>query len=299
MSRIGKSMTVISLAAAVATAMTLLATGDASAVQRGDRERRPQQVIAADLRSGEPDRIAAAIGDMLGIPPAEWGVELRGAMLEASTREIRERAFGDDPHYALYPMGDLVMQIAELGDVRAAPSLARHGGFGPRVLEVLVELGEPGLQALLEFALETQPDDGEFVDQQRLAAALHLFAYEWGVEAFDAGSLARIRAFAERALAGPTAPEVLNWGAMGLGLLVGGPELRAVVEEMAASDDAVRKRFSVRTDPSWNASYEAFWIEIVREEAAYLLTDPQRTPYYRRPGCEPNREFPKPPRCRS
>lgn len=37
-----------------------------------------------------------ALAEMVAIPPPEWGVELRGALLDALTREIKEKAFGDD-----------------------------------------------------------------------------------------------------------------------------------------------------------------------------------------------------------
>lgn len=108
----------------------------------------------------------------------------------------------------------------------------------------------------------------------------------------------QIRVLAERALAGPTDPGVLRWGAIGLALLVGGPDLRSEVEEMAASDEEVRKRLFVPTEPwRWSADYEAHSIDWIRKEAAYLLADPKRTPYYRRPGCQPDRAFPKPPLC--
>ena len=150
----------------------------------------------------------------------------QGRSLDALTREIEEKAFGDDPHVALYAMFELANQVAALGDVRAAPVLARHGGFGWRQLDLLVSFGEPGLRALLEFAPETRPDDNG-LGHGRVLAALHRYLYDRGVAAVDAETLAMIRGLAERALAGPTDPMVLEWGAMGLALLVGGPELRA------------------------------------------------------------------------
>ena len=131
-----------------------------------------------------------------------------------------------------------------------------------------------------------------------MLGTLHLYLYDRGVEALDTEALEQVRALAERALAGPTDPWVLEWGAMGLALLVGGPELREAVEEMAASDEAVRMRLAVPADASdWKTDYEPRWVETVRSEAAHLLADPNRTPYYRRAGCEPGFDFPKPPFC--
>ena len=139
-------------------------------------------------------------------------------------------------------MFELAIQVAGLGDVRAAPVLARHGGFGERQFDLLVSFGEPGLRALLEFAPETRPhDNGTDLGHVRVLATLHLYLYDRGVEALDTETLDEIRGLAARTLAGPADPMVLEWGAMGLALLVGGPELRATVEEMAASDEAVRR----------------------------------------------------------
>jgi len=153
---------------------------------------RSQQETVADLRSGGPDRMVPALAEMVAIPPPEWGVELRGALLDALTREIEEKAFGDDLHAAFYPMFELAIRIAALGDVRAAPVLARHGGFGWRQRDLLVSLGEPGLRALLEFAPETRPyGNGTNLDHVRVLAALHLYLYERGVDAVDAETLTK------------------------------------------------------------------------------------------------------------
>lgn len=219
--------------------------------------------------------------------------------MDALIREIEEKAFGDDPHVALYPMFEFANQVAALGDVRAAPVLARHGGFGWRQLDLLASLGEPALRAVLEFAPETRPDDNG-LGHVRVLAALHHYIYDWGVTAVDAETLAEIRRLAARAVAGPTDPMVLEWGAMGLALLVGDPELRAAVEEMASSDEAVRKRlFFPAAWDRWRTDYEPEYIERIRKEAGYLLADPKRTPYYQRLGCTgSNTGFPKPPLCR-
>ena len=262
---------------------------------------RAQSEMAADLRSGDPNRIGLALAEMAAVSPSEWEADLRGALLEALEREIEYGAFGEDPHVAVYPMFNLAMEVAGLGDARAAPVLARHGGFGWAQMDMLVSLGEAGLRAVLDFAPETDPlvvdaGVGGNLDHQRVVAMLHLFVYEWGVDALDAETLAEIRRIAESAMAGPSDPVVLIWGAMGLALLVGSPELRKAVEEMAVGDQAVRRRFF--RPESWGEDYEAIWTERVRREAAYLIADPKRTPYFRRPGCDGENPFPKPPLCR-
>ena len=283
---------------ATAISMAVLAPG-ATGQQAAEQERRLQRETVADLRSGDPERTGSALAMMAEMPPAEWGADLRGALLTAFTREIEEQAFGDDPHVAIYPMFELAIQIAARGDVRAAPVLARHGGFGQRQMDLLVSLGEPGLRALLEFASETQPhDNGTDVGHQRVLATIHLFVYDRGIESFDIDILNQIRGLAKRALVGPTDPGVLEWGAMGLALILGDPDLRSSVEEIAASDAAARERLFIPAEPwRWNADYEADAIDGIRKEATYLLADPKRTPYYRRPGCRPDRAFPKPPHC--
>ena len=298
MSGTGMLLAATRRAVAVGIWMAVFATG-ATGLQTAEQERRLQRETVADLRSGDPERMGSALAMMAQMPRAKWGADLRGALLTAFTREIKEEAFGDDPHVAIYPMFELAIQVAAAGDVRAAPVLARHGGFGQRQMDLLVSLGEPGLRALLEFAPETQPqDNGTDVGHQRVLATLHLFVYDWGIGAFDAETLRQIRGLAERALAGPTDPGVLEWGAIGLALMVGGPNLLSTVEELAASDEAARKRLFIPAEPwRWNADYEAGSIDGIRTEAAYLLADPKRTPYYRRPGCRPDRAFPKPPRC--
>ncbi len=292
--RIGRMSIVV---AAVMGGAMVLSVGSAIGMQLP----RAQSEMAADLRSRDLQRIGRVLAEMAAVSPADWETELRGALLEALEREIEHGAFGEDPHVAVYPMFNLAMEVAGLGDARAAPVLARHGGFGWVQLDMLVSLGEPGLRAVLDFAPQTDPlavDDGVGgnLDHQRVVAMLHLFVYEWGVEAFDAGTLDEIRRITERAMAGPSDPVVLIWGAMGLALLVGSQELHAAVEEMAVSDQAVRQRF-FRSE-SWGDDYESIWIEQVRREAAYLIADPGRTPYFRRPGCSSENAFPKPPLCK-
>ena len=156
-------------------------TGGGATAQAEDQERQSQLMTAADLGSGDPDRIRLALVKMSRMPVEEWSPELRETLFDALVREIGEETYGDDPHVAIYPMFNMVMQIAESGDVRAAPILVRHGGFGWDQLDLIVSFGEPGLRALLEFAPELWPyDDTEHLDHQRLLAVLHLFVYEWG-----------------------------------------------------------------------------------------------------------------------
>ena len=157
--------------------------------------------------------------------------------------------------------------------IRGLAERALAGPTDPMVLE----WGAMGLALL---------GDDNGLGHVRVLAALHRYLYDRGVAAVDAETLAMIRGLAERALAGPTDPMVLEWGAMGLALLVGGPELRAAVEEMATSDEAVRKRlFFPAAWDRWRTDYEPEYIERIRKEANYLLADPKRTPYYQRPGC--------------
>lgn len=102
-------------AVAVAIWMAVFATG-ATAMQTAEQERRLQRETVADLRSGDPERMGSALAMMAVMPPAEWGTDLRGALLTAFTREIEGEVFGDDPHVAIYPMFELAIQIAATGD---------------------------------------------------------------------------------------------------------------------------------------------------------------------------------------
>ena len=141
----GAPLTKAALVAAGVMGTAAICAEAASGMQVAGQTRRPQLETVADLRSGEPRLAGPALGEMARMEPREWGEELGSALLDALIREIEESAFGDDPHAAIYPMFNLAMEVAELGDVHAAPVLARFGGFGWPQMNLLVSLGEPGL----------------------------------------------------------------------------------------------------------------------------------------------------------
>ncbi len=99
--------------------------------------------------------------------------------------------------------------------------------------------------------------------------ALEMFVDKWGLDAFDEPTYEEMKALAAKALRGPTDFYTLS-GTIGLAILLEGPELRAMVEDLASSDDAVRARGV--TNPKT--------IGKIREEAKERLADP--TPPWRK-----------------
>lgn len=205
---------------------------------------------------------------MFRIPVAEQGPELRAAVVDFVLRQ-REGSTSLR-YYAPAELAEVVLEIAQTGDPLAIPALAAFPMTGWQIYWALVSLGEPALRAVLEAA--SSPAHGEGTVSSALKT-LAMFVDEWGPEAFDEHTHAEMKRIAAGYLRGPTDWTILD-GAVELAIQLEDPELRSQVEELAASDEAVRAR----------GVKEEHVIEKIRREAAERLADP--TPWWRQYLCE-------------
>lgn len=233
------------------------------------QESTTQLAIAQALRSPDTVGVRAAIGDMLQVPVAEQGAELRAAVVDVLLRQREGNTSLRDGH-VVAALADVALDIAQAGDPVAIPALAAFPVFGWRISWALVSLGEPALRAVLEAASPPPIDEGRV---SGALTTLAMFVNEWGPEAFDEHTYAEMKGLAAHYLQGPTYWTILG-RAIELAIQLEDPDLRSQVEELAASDDAVRA----------HGIEEAYDIGKIRERATERLADP--TPWWREYLCE-------------
>lgn len=239
------------------------------AAREGLADPRPHADLERDLASGDRERMVDAGMALRRIPVEMRSPALRQALMDAVLAEM------DRPPKAKALRGfqsivleDEVLEIGRTGDPVAIPALVRSTA-GWDAYEPLLGMAEPTLR----WALGTlsSPDAREDVYRRALDALAYLVDH-LGADAFDAESYREMGDHAVRTL-NPHAP---GWSleftpvwamvsAIRLGLLLGDPEARTAVEELASTDAAVRLRGV--TNPRWIA-----WI---RGEAQEQLEDPR------------------------
>lgn len=237
--------------------------------QQATAQESTQFAIAQALRSPDTVGVRAAIGDMLQVPVTEQRTELRAAVVDLLLQQREGNTSLHDGHVVV-ALAEVALEIAQAGDPVAIPALAAFPMFGWEFYWALVSLGEPALRAVLEAASSPPSDEG------RISGALEtlaMFVDEWGPEAFDEHTYAEMKGLAARYLLGPTYWTILG-SAIELAIQLKDPDLRSQVEELAASDDAVRA----------HGIEEAYDIGKIREKAAERLADP--TPWWRQYLCE-------------
>ncbi len=199
-------------------------------------QERTQAEAARDLRSADTIRIRAALNEFAMVPVAEQTPELRRALVEALEREHASPMFRDS--HVLVGLARATIEIGRVGDPVAIPALALFTMSGWSVFEVLASLGDPALRAVLNTASSPESRSTMVGDALR---ALEMFIDKWGLDAFDEPTYQEMKVLAAKALEGPTDFYTLA-GTIGLAVLLEDPELRAMVEDLASSDDAVRAR---------------------------------------------------------
>ena len=239
-----------------------------SVPQRAIAQQPVQLAIAQSLRSTDTVGVRAAMGEMFRIPVAEQGPELRAAVVDFLLRQ-REGSTSLR-YYAPAELAEVVLEIALTGDPVAIPGLASFRMTGWPVYWALVSLGEPALRAVLKAA--SLPANDEATVSGALET-LAMFVDEWGPAAFDEHTHAEMKRIAAGYLRGPTDWTILG-SAIELAIQLEDQELRSLVEDLAASDEAVRA----------HGIQEAYDIEKIRTRAAERLADP--TPWWREYLCE-------------
>lgn len=228
-----------------------------------------QLAIAQALRGTDTVGVRAVLGDMLRIPVAEQGPELRAAIVDFLLRQKEGSGSLRDGH-VVAELTEVALEIAQTGDPTAIPALAAFPMGGWRIYWALVSLGEPALRAVLETASSHASDEATV---SSALETLAMFADEWGPEAFDEHTYEELKGLAARYLHGPTYWTILG-SSIELAIQLEDPDLRLQVGRLAASDAAVRAR----------GIEETYDIDQIRKRAAARLADP--TPWWRKYLCE-------------
>lgn len=241
-----------------ATLFLGVAFGQAAFRQDAAAQQPTQAAIAQALRSTDTVGVRAAVEEMVQIPVAQQGPELRAAVVDLLAQEGEARTWRGN---IVESLTNAVLEIAQTGDPVAIPALAAFPAAGWEWYRALVSFGDPALRAVLAAASSPTSDHGT---QMGALETLEMFVDEWGLEGFDAPTYQRMKDLVARRLEGPTHFGVLH-SSIGVAILLEDPVLRSRVEELAASDEAVRA----------HGIGEADLIEFVRKEAAERLVDPR------------------------
>lgn len=228
-----------------------------------------QFAIAQALRSADTVGFRAAMGEMIRIPVAEQGPELRAAIVDVLLQQQREGTILRDGHVVV-ALAEVALEIAQTGDPIAIPALAAFPMMGWRIYWALVSLGEPALRAVLDAAFSPASDEGSV---SGALMTLAMFVDEWGIGAFDEQTYNQMKGVSARYLQGPTSWKILG-SSIELAIQLDDPDLRAQIEALAASDEAVRA----------HGIEEAYDIGRIRKKAAERLADP--TPWWQEYLCE-------------
>ena len=170
-----------------------------------------------------------------GIPPDEWGPELRAAVVQA----VEQEAWLDAPedwgelNVELY---DAVWAIAKLGDPVAIGPLADFGLLGFDVYDWLVFQGEPALREVIATAKGPGSTRAQRSARRSAFVVMAMFVDEQGPQGLDVGLLAEIIGLAASALDDPEF--VIE--AIDLSVLLGDANLRGKVERLAATPSSVQ-----------------------------------------------------------
>jgi len=256
--------------AAVVAAMTIPSSAHG---QESDADSSLTQTEIARLlvspRPGEVGRGIMQLGmprngiRLPGIPPEEWGPELRAAIVRA----VEQKAWLAAPegwgelHNELY---DAVVVIGEMGDPAAIGPLASFGMSGLSVFDALVSLGQPALREVIRTAKGPGGTIAQHSARSSAFIVMAMFVDERGPQGLDAGLLSEIRGLAASALDDPE----LVMEAIDLSVLLGDAELTGKVERLAAAPSAVRAL----------GITDAVRIAKIRERARGRLRDP--TPFW-------------------
>ncbi len=194
-----------------------------------------------------------------GIPPEEWGPELRAAVVQAVEQEAWLDALEDwgELNVELY---DAVWALAKLDDPVAIRPLAGFGMTGFDVYDWLVFQGVPALREVIATAKGPGSTRRQRSARRSAFAVMAMFVDERGPQGLDAGLLAEIRGLAASAL---DDPEIVI-EAIDLSVLLEDAELTGKVERLAATPSAVQAL----------GITDAGRIADIQERALRMLRDP-------------------------
>lgn len=217
--------------------VVMLATGQA----QGD-----QHALAQQVRGGNREDQSRAVWSALTLGPQATGPELRAALIallernngildEAADRKVAVATLVD-PEFVAH----VAHVVSQLEDPQAIPALAGALGSGSTLVpDALADFGERAAGAVLRVV--TDP-----ATRRREAVADGLLSLRFMVEGgaarpLSAGTLDEIRRAAKQRLTGKQYAPTL-WKAIDLAVVLGDPELRRIVESIAADTSEIVAR---------------------------------------------------------
>ena len=221
--------------------------------------------LLVSSRPGEVRRGIAQLGmrrnaiQLPGIPPEEWGPELRAAVVQA----VEQEAWLDAPedwgelNVELY---EAVWAIAKLDDPVAIGPLADFGMIGFDIYDWLVFQGVPALREVVATAKVPVRTWAKRSARRSAFVVMAMFVDERGAQELDAALLSEIRGLAAAALDDPE----LVMEAIDLSVLLGDAELTGTVNRLAATPSAVQAL----------GITDAGRIADIQERARRMLRDP-------------------------
>jgi len=201
-----------------------------------------QEQYAQAVKNGTRAEQAQAVGRIYAMGVArQSGAELRSALIEALEREVAlvEAQRGkNEPRDHPNMLEHLSSIVASFGDSSAIPALAGAATSSLAAASGLAEFGEPAVAALIE-TIDRQPDTTLVWTPM---IALRFLVEGAGGTPLSAQSVARIRDVAKRYLDAPAGNSSVLTTAIDLAIALNDPELRAVVERIAADRSEVEAR---------------------------------------------------------
>ena len=246
------------MAALLVAGLAVTGHGNAAA-QEGPPPPRPQSVLSLDVESADWETSARGIAEALRIPAAERGPALRWALIRAlEAQGMLEGPRPPDYESGAGYVGSLLRTVLAMRDPASIPALMHSPMFGSRVATALADFGPQALPVALEAA--TGPESHPRLISNALMT-LRIMVEEWGgPEALTPEHRTTLAEVAGSYLTteGVRADVVSSSGwrigaivryAMGLAVVLGDPELRRRLEEIAA-DASVAEALGVTYDTS-------------------------------------------------
>ena len=210
---------------------------------------RPQREIAQALRGRDRSAVARALGDAVGIPAGDRGVELRDALRAALVAEMEtQRARyhrgrrGGQNRVLVYPemVFSLVRAVVELGDPESIPALAAALSTGGNAVNALVAFGPAVIPVVVGVVNSPEGTPSEAVGG---LIALRKIVEQAGTGQLSAHEHRLSREAASRHLGATDGTYFSHFlFAIDLAVALDDPELREVVRTVSVSDAAIRGR---------------------------------------------------------
>lgn len=235
-----------------------------------------QQTLARQILSADRGEQSRALSAAWALGPQNTGPELRAALitlLDRNNRIVAEAAKRDEvlenlinPEFVAH----VAHVVSQLQDSQAIPALAGALGSGSTLIrDALADFGEQAAPAVLQVVTSPETPDDEIREG---LLTLRFMVEGPGARPLSAGTRDAIRRAAKQRLAGKQYFTVLG-RAIDLAVSLRDPELRRIVEALAANPDSVAARGI--DDPEL--------VELVQRQAASRLVGGPSRPHYRTP----------------